>query len=65
LEIEFLLENDAEVVPVEVKAKKGPTKSLNEILKDDNITAGYKLSNRNTGREDKKIILPLYMAMFL
>ena len=65
LEIEFLLEKDAEVVPVEVKAKKGPTKSLNEILKDDNITAGYKLSNRNTGREDKKIILPLYMAMFL
>ena len=34
LEIEFLLERDAHSIPVEVKANRGPTKSLNEVLKN-------------------------------
>ena len=35
LEIEFLLERKGKIVPVEVKANKGPTKSLNELLNKD------------------------------
>ena len=65
LEIEFLLEKDAHAVPVEVKAKKGSTKSLNELLKNSQIPVGYKLTAQNTGRVDKKTTLPLYLAAFL
>ncbi len=62
LEIEFLLERNCKLVPVEVKAKKGSTRSLNELLKMEQIEKGYKLTAQNTGVVDKKITLPLYMA---
>lgn len=62
VEIEFLLERDGKPVPVEVKAKKGTTRSLNEVLALEQIAKGYKLTAQNTGVVDKKITLPLYMA---
>lgn len=62
LEIEFILERECKLVPVEVKARKGSTRSLNELLKMDNIERGYKLTAQNTGVVEKKITLPLYMA---
>ena len=62
LEIEFILERNCKLVPVEVKARKGSTRSLNELLKMDNIERGYKLTAQNTGVVEKKITLPLYMA---
>ncbi len=65
IEIEFLLEKDASVVPVEVKAKRGSTASFNKLLEQDNVRYGYKLSAGNIGVTGKKITLPLYMAMFL
>ena len=65
IEIEFLLEHDASVVPVEVKAKKGATASLNTFLERDDISRGYKLSAGNIGVSGKKITLPLYAGAFL
>lgn len=65
LEIEFILERDCKLVPVEVKARKGSTRSLNELLKMDNIERGYKLTAQNTGVVEKKITLPLYMAVII
>lgn len=65
LEIEFILERDFKLVPVEVKARKGSTRSLNELLKMDNIERGYKLTAQNTGVVEKKITLPLYMAAII
>ena len=62
LEIEFMLERSCRLVPVEVKAKKGSTRSLNELLKLEQIDRGYKLTAQNTGVVGKKITLPLYMA---
>lgn len=59
LEIEFILERECKLVPVEVKARKGSTRSLNELLKMDNIERGYKLTAQNTGVVEKKITLPL------
>ncbi len=64
-EIEFLAEEDAAVVPVEVKASRGSTASLNAMLARENIKVGYKLIDGNIGKDGKKITLPLYMAMFL
>ena len=65
LEIEFILERNCKLVPVEVKARKGSTRSLNELLKMDNIERGYKLTAQNTGVVEKKITLPLYMAVII
>lgn len=65
LELEFVLEREYKPVPVEVKAKKGATRSLNEVLKLSQIDKGYKLTAQNTGVVEKKITLPLYMAMVI
>ncbi|MBR6200107.1 MAG: ATP-binding protein [Spirochaetales bacterium] len=65
VEIEFLIENDAAVVPIEVKAKNRATASLNSILKKESIKKGIKLVTTCGGIEDKKVTMPLYLAMFL
>ena len=65
IEVEFLMTKDAQVIPVEVKAGNGSTISLNTLLAKDDIPYGYKLISGNVGVNDKKIVLPLYMAMFI
>ena len=65
LEIEFLIEKDACVVPVEVKSKRGKTTSLDSILKHEDIRYGFKFSAGNVGKEGKKISLPFYMIPFV
>jgi hypothetical protein len=52
-------------VPVEVKANKGRTLSMDKILSDPDVNYGYKFSSNNLGREQKKITLPIYMIMFI
>ena len=63
-EIEFLINREGAVVPIEVKAGKGNSISLNNLLSNPDIKTGYKLINGNIGQVEKKITLPLYMAMF-
>ena len=68
-EIEFLLEGADGVIPVEVKAgshsgRKG-TKTLDNLLKKNDIKYGYKAASQNVGVSGKKITLPVYMCMFL
>ena len=64
-EIEFLVDWQGAVVPVEVKAGRGSTASLNRMLERDDVPLGYKLIDGNVGRDGKKVTLPLWMAMFL
>lgn len=64
-EIEFLLDRDAEVIPVEVKSKNGATLSLNSFIEEYAPSVAYKLISGNVGVADTKVTLPLYMAMFL
>lgn len=64
-EIEFLLERDGGVVPVEVKSSRGSTKSLNEFMRQFNPDISYKLVDGNAGRVNGKITLPQFAAMFL
>lgn len=64
-EIEFLVDSEGAVVPVEVKAKRGSTASLNRMLEREDIQLGYKLIDGNIGRAGKKVTMPLYMAPFL
>ena len=65
VEIEFLISEDAKIIPIEVKVNNGSTISLNEMLKRPDIPYGYKLISGNVGVNGKKIVMPLYMAMFL
>ena len=64
-EIEFLLETDDGVIPLEVKAGNSRSRSLDSMLKKDEFSYGYKLIDGNVGKAEKKITLPLYMGMFL
>lgn len=64
LEVEFLIEKDGLVVPIEVKASNASTASLDRLLKRDDIPVGYKLTSGNVGISGKKVTLPHYMAMF-
>ena len=64
-EVEFLLEQDEGVVPVEVKAGNAATVSLDELLRQDAVPFGYKFIDGNVGVVGKKITMPHYLAMFL
>ncbi len=64
-EIEFLIEGKRGVLPIEVKAGKNKTKTLDNLLQKEDIMMGYKLANQNVGVVGKKITIPLYMAMWL
>lgn len=64
-EIEFLLEKDGAVIPVEVKAGNRATPSLNQYIEKYHPMYAYKLTNTQNGQVDSKITLPHYMVMFM
>ena len=64
-EVEFLIENDDGVVPVEVKASSGRSRSLDRLLGSAAVPYGVKLTGGNVGVSGKKVTLPHYMSMFL
>lgn len=64
-ELEFLLEKNGEVVPLEVKAGNSATVSLNNFIKDFNPSVAYKLVGSRNGRAGVKITLPHYMIIFI
>ena len=65
MELEFLLEKNGEVIPLEVKAGNSSTLSLNSFMKRFQPSVGYKLIDGNIGIADRKITLPHYMSIFL
>jgi predicted AAA+ superfamily ATPase len=65
VEIEFLLTQQGHIAPVEVKANRGATASLNRLLESPAVLNGYKLTAQNAGVDGKKWTLPFYLAMFL
>ena len=65
MEIEFIIEKDGDVIPVEVKAGNSDTPSLNNFLDKFKSKYGIKLIDGNRGVSENKIVLPHFMAMFL
>ena len=63
--MEFLIEKDGDVVPIEVKAKNSATVSLNNFIDDYKPKTAYKFISGNVGRTGSKLSLPHYMAIFL
>ncbi len=64
-EIEFLIEKNGEVIPVEVKAGNSATVSLNNFIRDYSPSVAYKLINGRNGQVDSKVTLPHYLVMFI
>lgn len=64
-EIEFLIEKNGEVVPIEVKAGNNVSVSLNRFIDDFSPSVAYKfIANRN-GKVGIKETMPHYMIMFM
>ena len=66
-EIDFLIENKGNVIPLEVKSGKDYKRhnALDNLLSTNfDIEKAYILSNNNVKRQDKKIYIPIYMFMF-
>lgn len=64
-ELEFLIEKNGEVIPVEVKAGNTATKSLNRFIEKYKPTVAYKIVDGNVGVNENKLTIPHYMVMFL
>lgn len=64
-EIDFLIENDRGVIPIEVKSGNDSSPSFDRLLARNDIALGYKFVHGNVGRSGKKITLPHYMTMFV
>ena len=64
-EIEFLIEKNCEIVPVEVKAGNNPTPSLNSFIDEYSPSLAYKLIGGRNGKVGVKITLPHYFVMFI
>lgn len=65
LEIEFIIEKDGEVIPIEVKASNAITKSLDFFMNEYSPSLSFKIIGGNIGVNDKKITLPHFLAMFI
>ena len=64
-ELEFLIEKNGTIIPIEVKATNNASVSLNNFIKDFDSEIAYKLISGNVGKTGPKITLPHYMVMFL
>ena len=64
-EVEFLIEEKGEVVPVEVKAGNNASPSLNNFIKEFSPSVAFKLIGGRNGKDGAKETLPHYMVMFL
>ena len=64
-ELEFVIEKQGEVLPIEVKAGNTATKSLNRYIEKYRPSVAYKIMNGNIGEIDGKLSIPHYMVMFL
>ena len=64
-ELEFLIEKNGEVIPIEVKAGNISTVTLNRFIEKYSPSCSYKFINGNIGISGTKYSLPHYMVMFL
>lgn len=64
-ELEFIIEKNGEVVPIEVKSSNNASATLNSFIKEYSPSISYKLINGNIGFTDQKFTMPHYMIMFL
>ena len=65
LELEFVIESEGGIIPIEVKAGNTATVSLNTFVEEYNPKLAIKVIAGNIGENGKKYTIPHYMAMFI
>ena len=67
IELDFVIRAKNEIIPIEVKRKRGRSKSLRSIIndKDKQIRTGIKLSLNNIGYDGDIITIPYYLSFYL
>ncbi len=68
LEEDFFIRSADNLIPVEVKAKSGRSKSLRTLISSDkypDVSYGFKLSANNIGYDDNKYTFPYFCAFLL
>ena len=64
--MDFIIQVDGKVVPIEVKGGNTKANSLIKIMEKKEIYLAYKIIDGNIGIGDSNIItIPHYMAMFI
>ncbi len=68
IEMDFIIRDEQNIIPVEVKASDNATYSLNKLIEEKhykNIKYGIKLCNKNIGFNGKFYTFPYFMTFFL
>jgi len=68
-ELDFVLEQDDEIIPIEVKSGKDYQRhaALSNVMSSENfgIHRAFVFSNKNVSIRDNVVYVPIYMTMFL
>ena len=66
-EIDFLIQKEGKVIPVEVKSGRAAANSLRALMKNNpEIDLAYKVANANVGVSEEGVVtIPHYMAMYI
>ena len=65
-ELDFLIQKNGKVIPIEIKGGNQRANSLISIMKKNSFSKAYKLVDGNVGSYDNNLItIPHYMAMFI
>lgn len=65
IELDFLIRAKNEIMPIEVKAKRGKVVSLNKIIENRILNYGIKLSMNNIGFEKNIFTFPYFLTFLL
>ncbi len=65
IELDFLIRVKNEIVPIEVKVKKGKAKSLSLLMGEGKIKYGVKLSRNNIGFNNNIFTFPYFLTFLL
>ena len=65
LELEFIIEKDGKVIPLEVKVGYTITKSLDSFINDFNLSMAIKLINGNASKVQNKYTISHFLVMFI
>lgn len=68
LETDFFIRSAKSLIPIEVKAKSGKSKSMKTLISSDyysDIRYGFKLSKNNIGHENRIYTFPYFCSFLL
>ena len=65
MEIDFIIETDKTVLPIEIKSGNNKALSLSKLMASSDIPIAVKFTEASSGKADRIITLPLFMAAFI